>query len=540
MINKKEFELLLQQISQIENKIVEIKILNQFDKANEYEIELENIKLKAKDIVLSDSEEANGLDEISLEILSNLILLNSDIDYYILKINNTIESMNEDKIDAEALEKIKNLWSSLEKHIKLWNEENHNPIEEIEYNKHLGKITLEIIIYQLQIEGVIDFFKVFRYCKKDFLVDAIKKVLFEGAKDEFHDEIRKSRLIELAKNASEKDLYDYKLWQQILMIKNVRSRDDHIEILGNILEKDDRKYVIDENQKDSKAELDSESDIDFYDDSIISDIKKWFLNLAEVLNQKKMEHNWGTNKGPAFKAEFDDGEARFAREHLDKNIVENVKNLIIATNGVAKYNFEKDSKWNNLEKIEFFDDEKNTANINLSPDKTFNYIGNETFANCEKLNEISFGKIQMIGERAFKNCTNIHTLVFSKNIVNICEDAFLGCTNLTKAEFLGEPSLFILDRPQNIINCFRGTSLKEIVFANIESAFNFAITDCPHLETIKVSNIPGISIPFKICKYRLGRQEGTVAFVGEKSLNLWKKRNSTIRFFEINDENNNL
>lgn len=534
MISKNEFELLLKQISQIENKIVEIKILNQFDKANEYEIALENIKLKARDISLSDSEESNGLDEISLKILSDLILLNSNVDYYILKINGIIESQNEDKIDAEALEKIKNLWSSLEKHIKIWKEESHNPIEEIEYNKHLGKITLEIIIYQLQIEGVIDFFKVFRYCKKDFLVDAIKKILFEGAKDEFHDEIRKRRLIELAKNASEKDLYDYKLWQQILMIKNVRSRDDHIEILGNILEKDDRKYVIDETDKEN---VKTTSDIDFYDDSIISDIKKWFLNFAEMLNQKKMEHNWGTNRGPAFKAQLIDEEVRFAREYLDKNVVENVKELIIASNGVAKYNFEKNAKWDNLEKIKFLEDEKNTANINLSPDKTFNYIGNETFANCEKLKEISFGKIQMVGERAFKNCTNIHNLVFSKSIVNICEDAFLGCSNLAKVEFLSEPSLFILDRPQNIINCFRGTNLKEVVFPNIESAFKFAITDCPHLETIKISNIPGITIPFKVCKYRLGRQEGTVAFVGETSLNLWKKRNSSIRFFETENDN---
>jgi len=80
------------------------------------------------------------------------------------------------------------------------------------------------------------------------------------------------------------------------------------------------------------------------------------------------------------------------------------------------------------------------------------------------------------------------------------------------------------------------TSLEEIIFSDIESAFNFAITDCPHLKRILISNISNISIPFKVCKYRLGRQEGIVSFVGEKSLNLWKKRNSTVRFFELTEE----
>lgn len=52
MINKKEFDLLLKEIFQIENKIEEIKILNQFDKANEFENILKTIREDAKHIVL--------------------------------------------------------------------------------------------------------------------------------------------------------------------------------------------------------------------------------------------------------------------------------------------------------------------------------------------------------------------------------------------------------------------------------------------------------------------------------------------------------
>jgi len=66
MINKKEFDLLLQEIFQIENKIEEVKIINQFDKANEYEEQLEKIRIAAKDIELDKECKSDGLDELSL------------------------------------------------------------------------------------------------------------------------------------------------------------------------------------------------------------------------------------------------------------------------------------------------------------------------------------------------------------------------------------------------------------------------------------------------------------------------------------------
>ena len=193
MINKKEFDLLLQEIFRIENKIVEIKVLKQFEKSSEFETELEKIRLQAKDIVLDNTNSSIGFDKLSLDVISKLIILDSNIDYFILKTNNIIESTNESKIDAEALKQVKRLWDSLEMDLKIWNKSQHNPIEEIEYNKHIGKITLENIIFQLQTEGVLDFTRVFKYCKKELLINAIEKVLFEGAKNEFHDEIRKKK-----------------------------------------------------------------------------------------------------------------------------------------------------------------------------------------------------------------------------------------------------------------------------------------------------------------------------------------------------------
>lgn len=488
MINRKEFDLLLQEIFQIENKIEELKVIKQFDKASEYETELKNIRLEAKDIVLDDENKSEGFDNVSLEVLKKLISLNSEVNFYSLKINNIIESAMNNKIDSEALEQIRKLWEDLESSINSWKQSNHNPIEEIEFNKNIGKETLNNIIYQLQKEAIIDLSKVFKYCKSEFLLNAIKEMLFELAKNETNDEERKNDLVKLAKNVVEKDLYDYKLWQQILMIRNLRSRDDHIEIIGNL--KDiNRKYTLDKNSKNNKNLETNENELEIlYDETISKTIKRWFYNLKESMSQKKMAISWLTVKGPAFKVEFEDESTKFSKEYLDKKTIENAKKLIVATNGVSKYNFEANSKWENLEEIKFVE-EKNTAGVNLSPDKTYNCIGNDAFAECTKLKEISFGKIEMIGERAFKNCKSISNVTFSESIINIGEDAFLDCSNLTKVEFLGDLKLYILDRPHNIINCFEGTKLEEIVFYNIESVFNFAITDCPYLKRIFVSKI---------------------------------------------------
>ncbi len=534
MINKKEFDLLLQEVFQIENKIEEMKILNHFDKASEYNGKLDEIKTKAKNIVLDNENKSQGFDDVSLEVLYELIQLDSDIDYYVLKSNNIIASAAESKIDAEALKKIKHLWETLENDINNWEENSHNPIKEMEHNKQIGKTTLDIIIYRLQIEAVLDFSEVFKYCKKEFLINAIKEVLYEAAKNEQEDGIKRNLLIESAKQMSEKELYNYKLWQQILIIKGVRSRDDHLEIIGNILEKDNRKYVIDANKKENISNDEQNLDL-YYEESLFETIKNWFIHFSENANQNRMAINWKTSNGPAFKAELIDGSTKYSKDYLDKYMIENAQKLTIATDGVAKYLFEKNVRFKELEEIEILDG-KVTSGVSLSPDKTYRCIGNGTFEGAENLKTVTFGRIEMIGSNAFKDCKMLSTVNFSKSLKNIGENAFLNCESITRVEFLEELKLFILDRPQNILNCFKGTSLEEIVFPNIDSAFNFAVTDCPKLKRILVSNIPGIQVPFKICKYRLGRQEGIVAFVGEKSLNLWKKRNSTIRFFELTAE----
>ena len=84
---------------------------------NIYENNLNEIRKKAKGIELDNTSTSSGFDELSRNVLIELILLNSEVDYFILKTNNTIESASENRIDAQALQRIKTLWENLEKSI---------------------------------------------------------------------------------------------------------------------------------------------------------------------------------------------------------------------------------------------------------------------------------------------------------------------------------------------------------------------------------------------------------------------------------------
>ena len=191
----------------------------------------------------------------------------------------------------------------------------------MDYNKQIGNLTLEIIIYQLQIEGVLNYHKVFKYCKKEYLINSIKETLFNGAKEEFQDEIRRRNLTNVAKNLTEKDLYDYRIWQQVLLIKNVRSRDDHIEIMGSAYDVDPRKLGLKEHTYD-KEKTNVNAVVEKYEDySIFRSIREWFSQLNETANQRKMDFTWATNKGPAFKIEYIDGTVRYAKQKLTKEIM---------------------------------------------------------------------------------------------------------------------------------------------------------------------------------------------------------------------------
>ena len=60
-----------------------------------------------------------------------------------------------------------------------------------------------------------------------------------------------------------------------------------------------------------------------------------------------MNLNWNTLRGPAFKFENKNGEIKYSKEFIDHEFVENTRKLSIASDGISKYDFEKNHIGNN-------------------------------------------------------------------------------------------------------------------------------------------------------------------------------------------------
>ena len=482
MINKSKFDLILKEISLIETKIIEIKIDEQFDEAKGFDSRLHDIKNMAMEIKY-DQDSKDELDEQSLEVIEKLLELNFDIDYFILKSSNILESAEISQENEKERESIKESWDKLEQTIKEWNAIEHNPIEEIEKNKMIGKIALEIILKQLLIEGVLDLHKALFCCSKEQLINAIKYYLFDIAQGEEKDSSHRVTLIDLAKGLTERDLFNYQIWDELLKSMNVDPSVNRFEIVGNLSEMYDS--ISDEKGKNETSEENNETE-------------------------------------------------EYAMTTLNQYCVENVVNLFIASNGISKHNICKNAEWKKLEKVFFTTEEDNKAGVKTSPNREYNSIGNGSFANANNLKEVEFGKIQIVGDKAFENCTSLENIVFSESIINLGEKCFSGCTKLKNVEFRVAPSVYLHKRPQNIISAFENTNLEMIVFPNIDSITNFGFTNCYNLKEIRIKDL-NTMIPYKMCKYRIGRIEGILTYTGEKALSLWKKKNSNVRFFELTD-----
>ena len=536
MINKSKFDLILKEISLIETKIIEIKIDEQFDEAKKFDSRLQGIKNNAMEIKY-DQNSKDELDEQSTEVIEKLLELSFDIDYFILKSANILESAEISQENEKERESIKDSWDKLEQTIKEWNASEHNPIEEIEKNKMIGKIALEIILKQLLIEGVLDMHRALYCCSKEQLINAIKYYLFDVAQSEDKDSEHRLKLIDLAKSLTERDLFNYQIWDELLKSMNVDSSTNRFEIVGNLSEmyesissdkiKNENKDYNEENNENSLKEYEEYP-------SLFSGIKKIFEKIKKNSEQYAMRANWCTIQGPAFKCDFNNDTEEYAMTTLNQYCVENVVKLFIASNGISKHNICKNAKWNKLEKVFFTSENDNKAGVKTSPNREYNSIGNESFANATNLIEVELGKIQLIGDRAFENCTSLEKIVFSENILNLGEKCFSGCTKLKSVEFKVAPSVYLHKRPQNIISAFENTDLEMIIFPNIDSVTNFGFTNCYNLKEIRIKDLDTM-IPYKMCKYRIGRIEGILTYTGEKALSLWKKKNSNIRFFELTD-----
>ncbi len=524
MIKNKGFELLLNEIKKIEGKIIELKISGRFYEARLYETALSNIQKQAKSIFEDADTDDNAQ---SLVPFGKLLELETNIDYYLMRVNNFIEPAQPSSRNFKAVQKVQKKWDELKQEETKWQKQEHNPIEKVEHDKDIAKRVVGLLIASISVEGVVDLTNALKYTTEELIVDVLKALFFDVA-EKIGDRELRQKYIDLAKNTDVEDLIDYKYWQEIAITQGVEEKT--VEVIYKPKYKKESSFQVLKQEDENETSL-----IEWVpDDGIWSVIIKFFNEIFDNSSQKKMEKNWEIpNKTPAFKCELMDGTIHYQMESIGKDIAENTRKLYVASPIVGKYNFEKNSSLYGLEEIVFCDKVKR---VHTKLDQNYSYIGSNTFENCESLISIDFGLIEMIGEYSFKNCTNLRKLIFTNTIKSIGKEAFKGCKELKSVEFTSDLDTYILNRPQTILECFQNTDLREILFPKVENIYNYAIVDCPKLENIYVSDIACMSIPFKICKYVLGKQEGIVSFVGKNALELWKKRNSSIRFFELTEE----
>ena len=524
MIKNKGFELLLNEISKIEGKIIELKISGRFYEARLYETALSNIQNQAKSIFKDEESDDNSQ---SLVPFRKLLELETNIDYYLMRINNFIEPAQPSNRNYKAVQKVQKKWDELKQEHNKWLKEEHNPIEQVEYEKQLAKSIVELLIASISVEGVVDLTMATKYVTEEQITNVVKEIFFDVA-EKMTDRDLRQKYIDIAKNLDPEEIIDYKLWQELAQTQG--AEENTIEVIYKPKYKRQTSFQMLKQDEGNETAL-----MEWVpDDGIWTSIIKFLNGLFDNSNQRRMENNWGIpNKTPAFKNEMMDGTTCYEMEFIDKDIIENTRKLYVASPVVGKYNFEKGSQWYGLEELIFCDKVKR---VHTKQDQDYSYVGSDAFQNCESLLNIDFGRIEMIGERSFKNCTGLRKIIFTNTVRSIAKDAFKGCKQLKSVEFTNDLDEYILDRPQTILDCFEDSNLQEILFPKIENVYNYAIVNCPKLENIYVADIACMAIPFKVCKYVLGKEEGIVSFVGKTALELWKKKNSGVRFFELSQE----
>ena len=109
-------------------------------------------------------------------------------------------------------------------------------------------------------------------------------------------------------------------------------------------------------------------------------------------------------------------------------------------------------------------------------------IGEQAFQGCSSLTKVTIpDSVTSIGEEAFYECTKLETISFGENIKTIGEQAFQGCSSLTKVTI---PDSVTSIGEEAFYEC---TKLETISFGeNIETIGRWAFTGCSALTNVTI------------------------------------------------------
>lgn len=140
---------------------------------------------------------------------------------------------------------------------------------------------------------------------------------------------------------------------------------------------------------------------------------------------------------------------------------------------------------------------KSLKNINLNNITT---IATGAFRNCISLEDINLTSVQVIGDNAFKN-TNLNTVTFGKDLLDLGKGAFEDCNNLSSVNF--STTKINTLRDYTFSNC---VNLKDVQFSScLTTIGNSCFSGCQSMEKIDLSTIEVESL-------------GSLCFNGCKSL----------------------
>ena len=132
--------------------------------------------------------------------------------------------------------------------------------------------------------------------------------------------------------------------------------------------------------------------------------------------------------------------------------------------------------------------------ISANVDSLVVHIGNNAFYGCIKLEQLLFEKdsnemssLQTIGSDTFYNCKSLESVHFPNTLINVSENAFLGCSNLISLDF-GEKSQLKFLGPKTFSGC---TQLKNVTLpteCNLTELSESIFEGCSSLQTITIPN----------------------------------------------------
>ena len=220
-------EMILDEIKQLEEKILEISILGEFETAKSYKTRIEDIKKRT--LLYYSVNSSPGLSNEEASIIKDIAYLEYDIKVFFIEKGNALkikQRSNEyqKKINA-VIENIQGkpteeLWKTLLHIVNAWKNHATSTIELEMGKRKIANIVLKIIEIQISRNEIIDLKKIEQYCDYSDILFVIKEKLVNIAQEQDSDERKKT--LSILENLDIHNLTDPDLWYMLTFKKDIQ------------------------------------------------------------------------------------------------------------------------------------------------------------------------------------------------------------------------------------------------------------------------------------------------------------------------------